>query len=98
MIASETARNVLNFLLFQAGWFACVFYPGLIGAGIAVFYLYRDAYVQKELARLNAEGFGVARKTYAGTLDPDRPVGIDEHLYDIICVERGRDGAATGRP
>ena len=35
MIASETARNVLNFLLFQAGWFACVFYPGLIGAGIA---------------------------------------------------------------
>jgi hypothetical protein len=39
MIASETARNVLNFLLFQAGWFACVFYPGLIGAGIVVVFL-----------------------------------------------------------
>ena len=39
MIASETARNVLNFLLFQAGWFACVFYPGLIGAGIVVIFL-----------------------------------------------------------
>jgi hypothetical protein len=39
MIRSETARNVLNFLLFQAGWFACVFYPGLIGAGIVVVFL-----------------------------------------------------------
>lgn len=39
MIASETARNVLNFLLFQAGWFACVFYPGLIGAGVVVVFL-----------------------------------------------------------
>ena len=39
MIASETARNVLNFLLFQAGWFACVLYPGLIGAGIVLLFL-----------------------------------------------------------
>ena len=39
MIASETGRNVLNFMLFQAGWFACVFYPGLVGAGIVILFL-----------------------------------------------------------
>ena len=39
MIASETARNVLNFLLFQAGWFACVLFPNLVGAGLVVVFL-----------------------------------------------------------
>lgn len=39
MIASETARNVLNFVLFQAGWFACVLYPNLLGAGIVLLFL-----------------------------------------------------------
>ncbi|KMQ74481.1 DUF2878 domain-containing protein [Marinobacter subterrani] len=39
MIASENARNILNFLLFQAGWFACVLYPGLAGAGIVLVFL-----------------------------------------------------------
>jgi len=39
VIASETGRNVLNFLLFPAGWFACVFYPGPVGAGIVVLFL-----------------------------------------------------------
>lgn len=27
MIPNATARNVLNFVLFQAGWFVCVLYP-----------------------------------------------------------------------
>lgn len=30
MITSATTRNVLNFLLFQAGWLLCVLYPNLI--------------------------------------------------------------------
>ena len=39
MITSETIRNILNFVLFQAGWFACVFYPNRLGAGIVVVFL-----------------------------------------------------------
>lgn len=31
MITSGTARNILNFILFQIGWFACVVYPDLVG-------------------------------------------------------------------
>ncbi|PWG74652.1 DUF2878 domain-containing protein, partial [Enterococcus hirae] len=27
MIRSETARNVLNFVIFQTGWLICVLYP-----------------------------------------------------------------------
>ncbi len=33
---NESVRNITNFLLFQAGWFFCVLYPGLIGAGVVV--------------------------------------------------------------
>lgn len=40
MIANSTARNVLNFVLFQAGWLICVLYPVstslLVVAGILV--------------------------------------------------------------
>lgn len=36
MIRSQTARNVINFVLFQAGWFACVLYPGLAAVGVVV--------------------------------------------------------------
>lgn len=36
MIRSDTLRNVINFVLFQAGWFACVLYPGLPAAGFVV--------------------------------------------------------------
>ncbi|MEX2475591.1 DUF2878 domain-containing protein [Marinobacter sp.] len=39
MIQSETVRNVINFVLFQAGWLACVLYPGLIGAGVVALFL-----------------------------------------------------------
>ncbi|WP_150913448.1 DUF2878 domain-containing protein [Marinobacter halotolerans] len=36
MIQSDTVRNVINFVLFQAGWFACVLYPGLAAVGFVV--------------------------------------------------------------
>ncbi len=36
MIRSQTARNVINFVLFQAGWFACVLYPGLAAVGFVI--------------------------------------------------------------
>lgn len=39
MIRSDTLRNVINFVLFQAGWFACVLYPGLPAAGFVVLLL-----------------------------------------------------------
>lgn len=39
MITSETARNVLNFILFQIGWFACVVYPDLLGPVLVLFLL-----------------------------------------------------------
>lgn len=39
MIASETGRNVLNFVLFQAGWFVCVLHPGLPAAGLILVFL-----------------------------------------------------------
>ncbi|QSP93816.1 DUF2878 domain-containing protein [Marinobacter salinisoli] len=36
MIASETVRNVVNFLLFQAGWLICVMFPGKLAAALVV--------------------------------------------------------------
>lgn len=39
MITSETARNVLNFILFQIGWFACVAYPHLLGPVLVLAFL-----------------------------------------------------------
>lgn len=39
MIHSETGRNTVNFLLFQAGWLVCVLYPGLAATGLAVLIL-----------------------------------------------------------
>lgn len=39
MITSETARNVLNFLLFQVGWFACVAYPEKLGPSLVLVFL-----------------------------------------------------------
>lgn len=39
MITSETARNILNFIFFQIGWFACVVYPDLIGPAVALSFL-----------------------------------------------------------
>jgi len=39
MITSEAARNILNFILFQIGWFTCVVYPDLIGPLVVVAFL-----------------------------------------------------------
>ncbi|HDZ37311.1 MAG TPA: DUF2878 domain-containing protein [Marinobacter sp.] len=39
MIASETARNILNFILFQIGWFACAAYPTLLGPVLVLVFL-----------------------------------------------------------
>ncbi|SOB75279.1 Protein of unknown function [Marinobacter sp. LV10R510-11A] len=39
MITSETARNVLNFILFQIGWFACAVYPDLLGPVLVLAFL-----------------------------------------------------------
>lgn len=36
MIQSDTIRNTINFVLFQAGWFICVLYPGLPAAGLVL--------------------------------------------------------------
>ena len=35
MITSSTARNLVNFVLFQTGWFLCVAFPGLLTAMVA---------------------------------------------------------------
>tara|TARA_R110002094_G_C4854729_1_gene207213 strand:- start:53 stop:574 length:522 start_codon:yes stop_codon:yes gene_type:complete len=39
MITSETARNILNFILFQVGWLACVTYPNLLGPALVLIFL-----------------------------------------------------------
>ncbi|PCM45771.1 hypothetical protein CPA50_07305 [Marinobacter sp. ANT_B65] len=36
MITSGTTRNILNFMLFQAGWFACIIHPDLLGPLLAL--------------------------------------------------------------
>lgn len=61
MITSETARNVLNFVLFQAGWFACVLYPGLASAGVALALVAVHFILvsQQRFAELQYVGFGV---------------------------------------
>lgn len=39
MITSQTARNILNFILFQIGWFACVAYPDRLGPMLVLVFL-----------------------------------------------------------
>ena len=39
MITSKNARNLLNFILFQTGWLACVLYPGLATVGLILVFL-----------------------------------------------------------
>jgi len=39
MIPSETIRNVINFVLFQAGWLICILYPGFLAAGVVALFL-----------------------------------------------------------
>lgn len=39
MITSGTARNILNFIIFQAGWLICILYPTVLSAGIVLLLL-----------------------------------------------------------
>ena len=39
MIASERGRNLLNFLVFQIGWFVCVLFPGLPAVALTALFL-----------------------------------------------------------
>ncbi|MCK7550121.1 MULTISPECIES: DUF2878 domain-containing protein [Marinobacter] len=39
MIQSRTLRNVINFVLFQAGWLICILYPGMMAAGVVALFL-----------------------------------------------------------
>ena len=61
MITSETVRNVLNFVLFQAGWFACVLYPGLPVTALALglFMVHMLLVSQKRFSELQFIGVGV---------------------------------------
>lgn len=36
MIRTQSSRNVINFVLFQAGWLTCVLYPGLAAVGVVI--------------------------------------------------------------
>ncbi len=60
MIRSETARNVVNFVVFQVGWLLCVMYPGLIAvAAVLVFLLVHFVLVsQHRLSELQFIGLG----------------------------------------
>ncbi len=61
MITSETGRNVLNFVLFQAGWFACVLYPGLAVTALALglFIAHMALVSRKRFSELQFIGVGV---------------------------------------
>lgn len=60
MITSETARNVLNFILFQIGWFACVAYPDLLGPALVLAFLliHFVCVSQNRVAELQFVGLG----------------------------------------
>jgi len=36
MIQSGSTRNLINFVLFQAGWLVCVLYPGFAAVGVVI--------------------------------------------------------------
>lgn len=61
MIQSDTARNVINFVLFQLGWLACVLYPGLGAVGFVVLIVaFHLAFIsQARMAELQFIGAGV---------------------------------------
>ena len=61
MITSETARNLLNFILFQTGWLACVLYPGLTTVWLILVFLglHFALVSQRRFAELQFIGFGV---------------------------------------
>jgi hypothetical protein len=61
LIQSETVRNVINFVLFQAGWLVCVLYPGLGAVGVvALIVAFHLAFIsQARMAELQFIGAGV---------------------------------------
>lgn len=68
MIASQTVRNVINFALFQAGWFLCILYPGMAAAGvIALMVAFHIAFIsQHRITELQFIGAGTV---IGGVLD-----------------------------
>jgi Protein of unknown function (DUF2878) len=68
MIQSDTLRNVINFVLFQAGWFACVLYPGLAAVGfVVVLVAFHLAFIsQARMSELQFIGLGTV---LGGVLD-----------------------------
>lgn len=60
MIQSQTTRNIINFVLFQAGWLACVIYPGLGAVGVvALIVVFHLVFIsQSPMAELQFIGAG----------------------------------------
>lgn len=60
MIQSDSVRNIINFVLFQAGWFACVLYPGLAAVGFVILLIgFHLAFIsQARMAELQFIGAG----------------------------------------
>lgn len=68
MIKSDTVRNVINFVLFQAGWFACVLYPGLAAVGFVILIIaFHLAFISQ--ARMSELQFIGAGTVLGGLLD-----------------------------
>lgn len=68
MMQSDRVRNIINFVLFQAGWFACVLYPGLAAVGVVIVILaIHLAFISK--ARLSELQFIGAGTVLGGLLD-----------------------------
>ncbi|MBB5320596.1 DUF2878 domain-containing protein [Marinobacter oulmenensis] len=61
MTTSRTARNILNFIIFQVGWFICVLQPGLTSAGVVALLLAAHFVLvsQRRYPELQFIGFGV---------------------------------------
>lgn len=70
MIASQTARNVVNFVLFQIGWLTCVMAPGLAAAGLVLVFLAAHFALvsQNRFVELQFIGFGVVLGSLMDTL------------------------------
>ncbi|MDK9557811.1 DUF2878 domain-containing protein [Marinobacter sp. M216] len=60
MIRSETTRNILNFVVFQAGWLICILYPGMPAAGLVagLLVLHLLLVSQKRMSELQFIGLG----------------------------------------
>ncbi|MEQ9547737.1 MAG: DUF2878 domain-containing protein [Marinobacter sp.] len=68
MIRSGTARNILNFLLFQTGWLVCVLYPGLPAAGVVALLLVAHFVLVSQHRWLEAQFIGLGT-VVGGVLD-----------------------------